>query len=230
MRADSSGTSTVVHAGAGELVVMWLGFPLLGAGAVGALAAGADWLTGRSWVPFQDVLKLVAGAPEPYVTIGAPLLGALAGLVVALIGTAERLTVTVERERIRLRRDRTRSEVSRRDAQAVFRDGNDLMVLGAAGQELVRESGELPGDRLAAALREHGWPWTEQDPYRNAYRRWVPELPGLPAGADALLRARQRALERGDGDDLRDLHTELGRLGVVVRDERKRQYWRPTDR
>ncbi|MFC0098495.1 hypothetical protein ACFFKH_13285 [Micromonospora marina] len=51
-------------------------------------------------------------------------------------------------------------------------------------------------------------------------------LPGLPPGADALLRARQRALDGGHDAETRELHGELARLGVVVRDEGKRQYWR----
>nr|WP_258545163.1 hypothetical protein [Micromonospora provocatoris] len=63
-------------------------------------------------------------------------------------------------------------------------------------------------------------------PHRDAYRRWVEGLPGLPPGADALLRARQRALDGGHDGEARELHGELARLGVVVRDEGKRQYWR----
>ncbi|MFJ7078113.1 hypothetical protein [Streptomyces sp. NPDC098781] len=52
-------------------------------------------------------------------------------------------------------------------------------------------------------------------------------LPGLPEGADALMRARAAARERdGGADDSRELRGELLKLGVVVRDEGKRQYWR----
>jgi hypothetical protein len=58
----------------------------------------------------------------------------------------------------------------------------------------------------------------------------VPDLPGLPAGADALLRARERAIERDRRDDARELRRELGLIGVVLRDDSKRQYWRLTAR
>jgi hypothetical protein len=58
------------------------------------------------------------------------------------------------------------------------------------------------------------------------YRRWVPDTPDLPIGADALLKARQRALDSDQGGDVAELRDELARLGVVVRDEAKRQYWR----
>jgi len=49
-------------------------------------------------------------------------------------------------------------------------------------------------------------------------------------GADALLKARATARKRDDADDARELAEELRRLGVTVRDEKKRQYWRPSPR
>ena len=50
----------------------------------------------------------------------------------------------------------------------------------------------------------------------------------MPSGADALLVARQRVLEKGDRRDVAELRVELARLGVAVRDEGRRQYWRRT--
>jgi hypothetical protein len=66
------------------------------------------------------------------------------------------------------------------------------------------------------------------DPHKDEYRRWVEDLPDLPAGADAVLKARARALDRGDKEDAAQLRLELGKLGIVVRDEGKRQFWRRT--
>ena len=68
--------------------------------------------------------------------------------------------------------------------------------------------------------------WADKDPYLEAYRRWVPGLPEVPAAAEAVFTARQKALTAGDDDDVRELREELGRLGFVVRDDRKKQYWR----
>lgn len=103
-----------------------------------------------------------------------------------------------------------------------------MVLLDADDGELVRQPSDLPTDRLSRAFRDHGWPWAEADPHRDAYRRWVPGLPGLPDGADALLRARQEALEKDRDDEARELRTELGRYGVVLRDDGERQYWRLT--
>jgi hypothetical protein len=47
-------------------------------------------------------------------------------------------------------------------------------------------------------------------------------MPGLPAGANALFTAREKA----DSDDSRELRSELAKLGVLVRDDKGKQYWR----
>ncbi|NES15178.1 MULTISPECIES: hypothetical protein [Micromonospora] len=218
--------AVVVTGGAGELAVLWVGFPLLGVGLGAAFTAASGWLADLPWFPFQGWFALLAGLPEGRsYPVGAGLAG-LAGAALAYLGTRERLTVTVGREGVRLHRDGQGRDVDRAAVAAVFLDGKALVLTDAAGGELVREPSDLSPAALRAAFTGQGWPWVGQDPYRAAYRRWVPGLPGLPAGADALLRARQRALDTDRGGEVRELRGELARLGVVVRDEGKRQYWR----
>ncbi|MER7889322.1 hypothetical protein ABTX15_05805 [Micromonospora sp. NPDC094482] len=224
------GSRSTVTGGAAELAVMWGGFPLLGAGAGWLLAAAAGWIAELPWAPAQGLFEALSRLPQPQVTIGAAALGALAGGLLATAGTAERLTVTVETERVGLRRDGRRQDVGRREVRVVFADDRDLVLLDADGGELVRERTELDRGRLRSAFRAHGWPWADEDPHRAAYRLWVAGLPGLPVGADALLRARQDALTRDRKGDVREIRRELGRIGVVVRDEEHRQYWRLTGR
>ncbi|MFI5927206.1 hypothetical protein ACIA3K_14605 [Micromonospora sp. NPDC051543] len=221
---------TVVTGGPLELVVLWGGFPLLGAGAGWLLAASTGWLARLSWVPFGDLIRWLDRLPEPQATLGAVAVGVLAGLVVAGVGTAERLIVTVDSTQVRLRRADQVRTVARADTRVAFLADKHLVLLDGDGAELVRESTDLPAAHLATAFRAHGWAWTDDDPHRSAYRLWVPDLPGLPVGADALLRARERALERDRRDDVRELRRELGRLGVVLRDEGRRQYCRTVAR
>ncbi len=222
------GTPTVVGGGAGELLVLWGGIPVLGGAAGGLLAFGAGWVAGLPWAPLQGLFRLVDGLNEGYALSGGVGVGVLAGLVIGAIGTAERVRVTVESSRVRLRRGSAEREIGRPETRVVFVDRQDLVLLDADDGELARQRSDLPAGQLAAAFRAHGWPWVEEDPHRATYRRWVPDLPGLPTGADALLRARQEALERGRGDEARELREELARYGVVVRDDDKRQYWRLT--
>ncbi|MFV2102885.1 hypothetical protein [Micromonospora sp. LOL_024] len=222
----SYGAPTVVDGGATELLVLWGGIPLVGGTAGGLLAAGSGWVTGLPWTPMQGLFRLVDGMPDGYALAGGVAVGVLVGLVIAAIGNAERVRVTVSGHQAQLRLGSAEREFGRRDTGAVFVDGKDLVLLGTDDGELVRQRGDVAVERLADAFREHGWPWVDADPHQTAYRRWVPGLPGLPAGADALVRARQNALEHDRGDEARELRAELARYGVVVRDDGKRQHFR----
>lgn len=93
--------------------------------------------------------------------------------------------------------------------------------------ELLHVRTELATDRLAAAFRSRGWPWHDDDPWAEDFRRWVPGDPSLSPGADAVLRARAAMVESDKTSDAADLRRELARLDVVVRDVDKIQHWRP---
>jgi hypothetical protein len=210
------------------LPVMWTGFPALGVGAGWALHHAVDWLVTLPWIPFRGPVRLLAGLPEPTATIGALAVGALAGLVFAGLVATDLRTVTVSPQRIALTHGGSTREVDQASVTAAFLDGRHLVLLGPATEELVREMYDLGADRLRNALLAHGYPWCDGDPYRDGYRRWVEDTPGLPGGANALFKARERALRSGDRDDAAELRDDLARLGVVVREERHRQFWRAT--
>lgn len=206
-------------------VLVWTGFPLVG-GVVGwLLVRVADRAADARWVPFKGLFRLIdrhSGAP---LTIGAIAVGAILGLLLALTAQGEKLTVTVDREGVDLIRDGRTRRVARADADAVLLDGKQLVVLDATGRELARDKSDLDRRRLADAFTANGWPWRDSDPYAGDFRRWVEGLPDLPPGADPLLRARSRVLGR-NADDAAELRSELARIGIVVRDERRHQYIR----
>jgi hypothetical protein len=227
--AKPGGGATVVAPPPLERALVWVGFPLIGAGAGWLLKSLAEWATSLPWVPFQGPLELVASVPDPQATIGGIALGVAGGLVVAVLAERDCVRVTVEDDQLTVTRGGSSQRVPRASIGAVFLDGKQLVLLGHGTDELAREGGDPPdAERLEAAFRAHGYPWVPGgDPHTDEYRRWVEDLPDLPAGADALLKARARALDRGDKEDAQ-LRRELGRLGIVVRDEGKRQFWRRT--
>ena len=60
---------------------------------------------------------------------------------------------------------------------------------------------------------------------------WNASAIGLPAGADALLAIRAKAFTDSKRTaDAADLRAELIKLGVVVRDQGGKQYWRLASR
>ncbi|GAA4316617.1 hypothetical protein GCM10023086_39100 [Streptomyces venetus] len=203
----------------------------VGAGIGAVLPLLARWLLSLPWAPLEGPAELLTSVPEPALTLGTVAVGALGGLLLGLTAVHESLSVRISDTHVTLTiRDTTR-EFAREEIAALFRDGKHLVVLAPDGLELAREHCGLPWRRLTDALAEHGYAWAAEDPYRAEFRRWVPGSPGLPEGADALLRARAQARKHeGDADDARELRGELLRLGVVVRDEGGRQYWRSVRR
>jgi hypothetical protein len=228
--AKPGGGATVVAPPPAERALVWVGFPLIGAAAGWLLKSLAEWATSLPWVPFQGPLELVASVPDPQATIGSLALGVAGGLVVAVLAEQDYVRVTVEDDQLTVTRGGSSRRVPRASVEAVFLDGKQLVLLGHETDEVVREGGDLPdAERLQAAFRAHGYPWVPGgDPHKDEYRRGVEDLPELPAGADAVLKARARALDRGDKEDAAQLRLELGKLGIVVRDEGKRQFWRRT--
>jgi hypothetical protein len=219
-------TATVVAEPIWLHTLYWIVFPILGAGLGWLLRLAAHWALGLKWVPFQGPLELVDSIPEPQVTIGAIVLGAIVGMVLAFLAKHESLALTIESGKTVLNKEGTSREFGREQISAVFKESGRLVLLGQRGEELATDQTDLSGKRLETAFREHGYPWTEGDPHADEFRRWVPDTPDLPTGANALFTARSKALEGGESDDIKELRAELAKLGVVVKDEKKRQYWR----
>ena len=204
-------------------VLAWLGLPLAAAALLFLVMRLAGWL------PLPGPLRLVRGLPEPAATIVVVVVGVLLGLVLAALVDRESLTVQFTMAELVLSRPGSTVVVPRAEVAVAFPDRDELVLLSPTGRELAREPCHLSAARLGRAFTDYGIAWAEQDPYFASFRRWVPGLPELPPSAHALLAARQKALESGDDGDKRELRAELGRLGYVVRDDHKRQYWRPAD-
>ncbi len=208
----------------GTRLVRWAGLPVAGAVVVWLLKLLANWAVTLPWTPFRGPLELADSIPEPWATVGALGVGFVGGLVLALVAHGERLDVTVSPERVRLVGDEYDETFARDDVTAVFVDRNQLVLLGSDTAELARRPSELDVAALRAAFTRHGFPWRDGDPHADEYRRWVPGAEGPPPGANALLTAREK-----NPDDADELRAELARLGVIVRDEKRKQYWRPAE-
>ncbi|OIJ87895.1 YqeB family protein [Streptomyces colonosanans] len=205
-------------------VCVYIVFALMGAGAGWLVDFLADWLVTLPWAPLQGPAELATSIPSP----ALPVAGSVAGLALGLVAQHEQLVIRLSDDRVVLTYKGREQEFPHDAIATVFRDGKQLVLLGHDGGELARQECSLDTDRVADAFTEHGHTWADADPHKNEFRRWVPNTPGLPPGANAILKARQESLEKKgpSDDDVRELREELARLGVVVRDEKRRQYWR----
>lgn len=191
----------------------------------------AGWLVGLDWAPMRGPARLLLSIPDPWLTIGLVTVGAVTGLALILVDALEQVSVSVSGERVVLKRADGVEEVPGAQVGSVFRDRDQLVLLGRRGEEIAREKCDLNVRRLAAAFTVHGYTWVDEDPYKDDFRIWVPKTPGLSEHANSLLQARAEAVKTvGGGKAARELRRELARIGVVVRDKDKHQYWRaPAD-
>ncbi|MFI0979480.1 hypothetical protein ACH4SP_21080 [Streptomyces sp. NPDC021093] len=210
-----------------ETVLAGAAFAVVGAGLGWLVKLAAKWLVSLPWAPMQGPAKLVTSLPEPGLTIGIASLGALIGLGLVLYGRFEDLSVTVAGDSVTLTRKGESWQVPGSGIALVFLDDKQFVLLGHDGGELAREKCDVDTKRVAAAVQGHGYAWAEKDPHKDEFRRWVSGMAGISEGANALLKARSVVLEKGsDLEQLRELRAELGKLGVVVRDDKKKQYFR----
>lgn len=219
---------TVVTRPGWEVALVWLGFPALGAVLGWLVKPVTTWALSLPWAPFEGPMRVVDSIPEPWAVVVPVALGVILGLVVALSAEDEVLRVGVSADKVSLSRAGTTREFERSSIGAAFADGKALVLLSRRTEELARERSDLAAARLERAFVDHGYPWQASgDPHRDAYRRWVDDTPELSGTANALFKARQKALDGNDQSDADDLRAELAKLGLVIRDdERSRQHWR----
>ncbi|WP_149261946.1 hypothetical protein [Actinomadura sp. K4S16] len=187
----------------------------------------ANWLTTLEWAPMRGPARLLVSIPEPWLTAGLVALGAVVGLGLIFSDALEQVSVAVSDDRVVLRRPGHVQEITRDRVGPVFRDRGHLVLLGRGGEEIAREKCDLSARKLAAAFTGHGYAWTDGDPYLDDFRLWVPKTPDLSEHANSLLKVRAEAMEGSrSAEVVKELRRELARIGVVVRDNGKQQYWR----
>lgn len=173
--------------------------------------------------PLEIIAEFTTAWSVPILTI----LGLAAGIALAVVAIGESLAVTVDSDGVRLRQDDKELYVPRAKVHAVFRDGNDLILLDSSERELARrDADDLKMSAISAAFRDHGYPWTDTDPYDGAFTPWIDGHPDLDDDSHALLRRRRSALADAESDAAADLHDRLQVKGVIVRDRKKQQEYR----
>lgn len=224
-KGAEKGVRAVVGLERAYRLLLLAGLPALGLLLGWFVPLVADEVAGLPWAPLQGPFELIASAG--WTTLAGPVAGLVLGAGAGVVAVAVSMKVTFEDGTVRVDKDGHSRILGRSEIGAVFRDGDDLVVLDGDSRQLLREKCDADADLLARTFAARGYPWRDEDPHAARYRRWVPDAPELPAGVNAVLKAREKALKGKSRTDAAELHEEAQRLGYVVRDEKTRQYWRP---
>ncbi|MGO1850280.1 YqeB family protein [Microbacterium sp. JB110] len=179
----------------------------------------AAWLVDMfdlSPLPTPGVLQVVAGLPWAWsIPIGA-LLGVVGGVLLALNIESEGLRLTVATDHIEYRQEDREGWIERTDVATMYPDGHYVVVLDPRERIRVRLNADgVSRSALASTMREHGYPWLDQDPFEGDYARWVDGKPGFTSGEHRLIREWRRKRRKNTGR--MEAEEALREAGLVVR-------------
>lgn len=191
----------------------------LGTGIGFAAPTVATWLVDllhRSPIPAPRLLEILAGLPLTWSVPAGVLLGLVGAAFLISAMVHEGLELTVADDHLEYRQEGREGWLERTEAAHIYIDGTDVVVLDDQTRLLVRLNAEaLPARRLAQTLRQHGYPWCEQDPFEADYQRWLAGRPGFTSAEHRLIgrwqEVRRKAPERMSAE------AELREVGLVVR-------------
>ncbi|MED0773615.1 DUF308 domain-containing protein [Bacillus siamensis] len=218
---------TVLELSSAEKALVFLVPPLLGLVIGWFLPVIAKWPVTLGWLPFHGPLEIIASFHGWKAAASTAVIGLIGGVWLTRAAFKESLVAVVTDSEVSLTIHNKESVFSKDSISGVFTDGKYLVLLGTEGQELFREKLEPAVEKAADAFRGHGYVWLgTEDPFKEEYKRWVPDMPDLEPGANALLKAREKALKQDETEDAKELKAEISKLGITVRDQGSRQYWR----
>lgn len=212
-------TTTQVRQSRSAPALLGLATLALGVGLGFALPPLARWLRDaieQTPLPLHGLVGVLADMPWVW---SVPVLGALglaAAAYVARASVVEALALDVAGDHVEHRIDGLEGWIERDAVASVHPDRGDLVFLGPGGRPRARlDASALETDAVRDALRAHGWPWRDDDPYDAGFVPWVEGRPGFDDAESRLLARR-----RDGGKDRaaqREVDAELAARGIAVR-------------
>jgi hypothetical protein len=211
-----------------DRLVIYLGVPALFVLVGSALPFVARWMLGwGTALPLRPAFSVVGAIDGGWKVAVNVAIWLVLGLIVAFAAKNESAVVTLTNDRAHFGLGDKATDVARADVAAVFTEGKRLVVLDHESRQVFRERTQASRQVLAAAFREHGYPWQDSDPYDALFRPWTPGAADLPSEVDSVLTARESALKKKAAKEAGELRDVAQKLGYVVRDQGTRQDWRP---
>ncbi|GGE61404.1 50S ribosomal protein L29 [Priestia taiwanensis] len=215
--------------------------PAIIGGVLGWFApAIANWVLTLPIVPMEGLLETITSFHHLWVSIIGTILGIAAGSALTLFIFHESLEVTVSSSNVQLKFKDNVKTIEKNDISTIYihmldkkqrqenlyLENKHLVILGNTGNELYREIIDVKQEAAREVFERYEYPWAEEDPFADAYERWVPAHPDFPEKINVLLSAREKALKKDKRDEAKYLREDLAKLGVVIKDQRKGQYVR----
>ena len=166
--------------------------------------------------PTTGLVRLIAETPFSWSVPIMSALGLIAGVYIANAAIKEALHLVVADDHVEYQQNNGEGWISHADTSAIYFDAQNLIFLDP--KHLIRHrlnADALPKRDVIDALQDHDYPFYPQDPFEDAYLRWIDGRPEFTDQEHRLLRRRNRLTKdpgaRTDVDELLQQH------GIVVR-------------
>ncbi len=218
---------TILNFSKTDKVILWLGFPIIGLVLGWFLPSISKWASTLPWVPFfQGPLNLIASFNGAWVGFITMALGLIVGFALTLLSFHESLEMIIDDEKVILKLRDDEILLNKEDISLVLLDEKQLVLLGNDKKEIFRYKQELNRNAISAAFIKHNYFWNDIDPFKEDFKKWVVDCPDLSPAANALLKARKIAIEKGEDEEVFQLAKELWKLRISVKEKDKSQYYR----
>ncbi|MEO4052653.1 hypothetical protein [Solibacillus sp. CAU 1738] len=154
------------------------------------------------------------------------IIGLVIGFFLVIILLSKSPTVSISNSSIVIDNGLESLTFIRDEIQEIYYDEDELVIVGTSGHELLRESYDIRKETLKNAFRNYSYPFSLIDPYKTCFKLWSASTEELSTAANALMKARALAIKNKEKDEIIDISDELSKLGVIVKDDDTKQYWR----
>lgn len=138
----------------------------------------------------------------------------------------ESLEMSIYDDKVILKLRNEETILNKKDILLVFLDKKQLVLLGNDEKEIFRYKQELKENTVRTAFLQHHYSWSDKEPFKEDFQKWVEDSPDVSPAANALLKARKIAIENGEDEEVFQLAKELWKLRVSVKENDNRQYYR----
>lgn len=153
-------------------------------------------------------------------------IGAIAGILFSFIIYNDALKMKITSESIHISKDEQKKQITKSNVKTVFIEKRQVVVIDQAGREWLREPSDINPIKIKDTFLMHGFPWVEQDPYKQEYSLWKLEDERFSKRVNAILYERRNAIREGNSKKTEHLRKDLNELEVFVKDEGENQYVR----
>lgn len=232
MHNNSNYNKTVIGISRIEKYFWIIGFSIIGAALGYFLSSILAWINSVERFSNQKRISLITKIADylnstlgEWSTLLFLMIGLIIGIYLAKMLLRESPTVSVSKYNIEIANDLKSLTFIRDEIQDIYYD-EEFVIVGASGHELLRESYDIKKETLGNALRNYEYPFRSNDPYETYFKLWSSNTQELSTPVNALMKARAVVKKSKDKDERIDIDEELSKLGVIVKDEDKKQYWR----